>query len=87
MPPDGRRFRFVHVVLELVPAHRQGDLLRHALEDLVAPGGRLLMSQYSASRESPPLTEAIRALGFAVAGEAHARTAAPAAHTTTWIER
>jgi SAM-dependent methyltransferase len=44
-PADGRRFTFVHVLPDAVPAHRRLDLIRH-LRTLVEPGGRLLISHY-----------------------------------------
>ena len=44
--PGGRRFDYVHTLLDLVPEARLGQLLRHQLEHLVAPGGRLLASSY-----------------------------------------
>jgi 2-polyprenyl-3-methyl-5-hydroxy-6-metoxy-1,4-benzoquinol methylase len=47
VPADGRRFTFVHVLLDCVPDRRRGDLIRHALACLVEPGGRLLVSDYS----------------------------------------
>src|SRR5205823_5635979 len=44
--PDGRRFDFVHTLLDLVPVARRHDMLAHELEAMVAPGGRLLVSHY-----------------------------------------
>jgi 2-polyprenyl-3-methyl-5-hydroxy-6-metoxy-1,4-benzoquinol methylase len=46
VPADGRRFTFVHVLLDCVPERRRGDLIAHALARLVEPGGRLLVSDY-----------------------------------------
>ena len=47
VPAGGRRFTFVHVLLDCVPDRRRGDLIAHALSRLVEPGGRLLVSNYS----------------------------------------
>ncbi len=44
-PRDGRRFRYVHLLLDLVPAGRRAELLGHA-RTLLEPGGRLLVSHY-----------------------------------------
>lgn len=44
--PDGRRFDFVHTLLDLVPEARVPELLGHLLDRVVAPGGRLLVSHY-----------------------------------------
>lgn len=44
--PDGRRFDFVHALLDLVPEARVPELLDHLLDRVVAPGGRLLVSNY-----------------------------------------
>jgi len=72
-PTDGRRFTYVHVLLDCVPAGRRADLLRHALTSLVEPGGRLLVSFYQALGGSEPCAAAhVRGLGFDVEGEARA---------------
>lgn len=56
--PGGRRFDFVHTLLDLVPAARVPEMLAHQLDRLVAPGGRLLVSSYvpfeQASRHPAP---------------------------------
>jgi 2-polyprenyl-3-methyl-5-hydroxy-6-metoxy-1,4-benzoquinol methylase len=71
-PPDSRRFDYVHVLLDCVPTHRRGDLIRHHLAGTVrVGGGRLLVSDYSAdsARGWPTAAQTLRALGFACAGE------------------
>ena len=81
-PADGRRFTFVHLLLDLVPARRRADLLWHALDDLA--GHRLLVSHYQAAGGTDlPAAEHVRRLGFPVAGES--RTADGTA-TTAWID-
>ncbi|MGP3971627.1 class I SAM-dependent methyltransferase [Streptomyces sp. 6N223] len=85
-PADGRRFTFVHVLLEIVPRRRRADLVRHALERLVEPGGRLLVSHYQADGGTDLTAEEhLRALGFEVAGSTRARGAGRGA-TTAWLE-
>jgi 2-polyprenyl-3-methyl-5-hydroxy-6-metoxy-1,4-benzoquinol methylase len=79
-----RRFTFVHALLDLVPVARRGDLVRHALDAMVEPGGRLLVSNYrSPGGSDVSATAHLGRLGFAVAGEA----AAPdGSASTAWIE-
>jgi 2-polyprenyl-3-methyl-5-hydroxy-6-metoxy-1,4-benzoquinol methylase len=86
-PADRRRFTFVHVLLDLVPVARRGDLLRHALEALVAPGGRLLASHYQGDGGTDlTAAEHVRALGFPVTGESRCRDP-HSASTTAWLEQ
>jgi hypothetical protein len=77
-PADGRRFRYVHLLLDLVPKHRRMDLLRHA-RTLVEPGGRLLVSHYlsEGSTDVPVLTQ-LRRLGCTPDG-------ADRAGQTAWV--
>jgi 2-polyprenyl-3-methyl-5-hydroxy-6-metoxy-1,4-benzoquinol methylase len=77
-----RRFTFVHVLLDLVPVARRADLIRHALEAYVEPGGRLLVSHY-AQPGGASAGDQLRALGFEVAGEA---SAPDGSATTAWLE-
>jgi SAM-dependent methyltransferase len=83
-PASGRRFTFVHVLLDTVPVHRRADLVHHALGALVAPGGRVLVSHYSGGTDLTS-AEHLRALGFPVAGESHGVGAERTA-TTAWID-
>jgi SAM-dependent methyltransferase len=80
-PAGGRRFTFAHLLLDAVPVHRRGDLVRHALAHLVAPGGRLLVSHYLGDGGTD-LTAAghLRALGFDLAGSA-------GGGQTAWLDR
>ncbi|HEX2774604.1 MAG TPA: class I SAM-dependent methyltransferase, partial [Micromonosporaceae bacterium] len=83
-PADGRRFTFVHVLLDLVPVARRRDLLRHALDVLVEPGGRLLVSHYRPAGGSDlDAGQHVRRLGFAVDGESRAADETAA---TAWID-
>jgi hypothetical protein len=82
-PAGGRRFTFVHVLLDLVPTTRRGDLIRHALDALLEPGGRLLVSHYqSTGGTDVSAAEHVRRLGFPVAGESSGGSSA----TTAWID-
>jgi 2-polyprenyl-3-methyl-5-hydroxy-6-metoxy-1,4-benzoquinol methylase len=80
-PPGGMRFDFVHTLFEAVPESEYGELLRHLLRDVVAPGGRLILSHYNADRDNDRRAAAILAdLGYPVAGE----TRTPVRHGRPW---
>lgn len=84
VPADGRRFDFVHVLADLVPPARFPGLVRHALDRLVAPGGRLLVSVYQpAGGTAPDAAQRLAAAGVEVAGSASG-TGAPRTATTAW---
>ncbi len=86
--PDGRRFDFVHTLLDLVPAARLERMLRHQLGHLVAPGGRLLASHYvPAGDRSRYADEVLSRLGFQVDGVTRPDDSAGPIPTTAWIER
>ena len=89
LPPDGRRFDYVHTLLDCVPVARWRDLLQHQLTHLVEPGGRLLVSQYFGSGATPqPSTgDVLRPLGFQVDGESAPHNPAFAAKAShAWID-
>ena len=77
----GRRFTFVHVLLDQVPKARRADLVRHALT-LVEPGGRLLVSHYMGGTTDRPAAEHLRELGFTASGTAESLRA-----TTAWLDK
>ena len=66
--PEGERFDVVHVLLDVVPVDLHPRLIRHQLDHVVAPGGRVVLSQYG----DPPTARSAEALvtraGFEVAG-------------------
>jgi 2-polyprenyl-3-methyl-5-hydroxy-6-metoxy-1,4-benzoquinol methylase len=89
IPPDGRRFDYVHVLLDCVPNRRHGDLIRHHLAATVRPGGRLLVSEYRADAAHGTRTAAqtLHSLGFPCSGQSTGdyrpgRPPAPAA----WVD-
>jgi SAM-dependent methyltransferase len=66
--PEGERFDVVHLLLDVVPRHRHRELIRHQLDHVVAPGGRLVLSEYG---DPPPARSAeaqVTRAGFLVAG-------------------
>jgi hypothetical protein len=71
LPPDGLRFRYVHILLDCVPRQRHADLVRHHLAHTVASGGRLLVSHYGSdpASGSPFAADILRSLGFACTGQ------------------
>ncbi|GAB3826818.1 hypothetical protein ACFPIJ_06960 [Dactylosporangium cerinum] len=88
VPAGGRRFTFTHVIVDLAPAGRLADLLRHALRTYVEPGGRLLVSRYApvGGTDRTDAAEIVRGLGFPVVGVAHARGGNEAG-STAWVDR
>jgi 2-polyprenyl-3-methyl-5-hydroxy-6-metoxy-1,4-benzoquinol methylase len=87
--PGGRRFDFVHTLLDLVPEARTEQMVRHQLEQLVAPGGRLLASSYVPGRDrSRHAAAVLRRLGFRVDGVTHPAQVPGRPHPpTAWIQR
>ncbi|MBA2720841.1 MAG: class I SAM-dependent methyltransferase [Chloroflexi bacterium] len=75
-PPGGRRFDAVRSELGYVADTDQERFARRLLDDLVAPGGRLIICSYLSTRiatsEPPSPAEEIRGWGWDVAGEAAA---------------
>ncbi len=87
--PDGRRFDFVHTLLDLVPATRLGEMLTHQLDHLVAAGGRLLASHYvPADDRSRHPAEVLSRLGVRVDGvTGPGDNAGRAVPPTAWVQR
>jgi 2-polyprenyl-3-methyl-5-hydroxy-6-metoxy-1,4-benzoquinol methylase len=87
--PGGRRFDYVHTLLDLVPEARLGQLLRHQLERLVAPGGRLLVSSYVPVEDRSRHAEAVLArLGLLVDGRTTPGQAGGRGHPpSVWVDR
>ena len=57
----------MHTLLDTVPVTRRADMVRHALDVLVEPGGRLLVSHYQPAGGSDlGAPEHLRGLGFPV---------------------
>lgn len=68
VPPGGLQFDFVHTLLDLVPEARRAELIEHLLEVAVAPGGRLIVSQYFAADPDFAAAAVLERMGFKVAG-------------------
>lgn len=74
-PADGRRFDYVHLLLDFVLPARRTELLRHALDHLVQR--RLLVSHYVRGTD-PIARDLVAELGFPIAG---------GSGDTVWIDR
>lgn len=81
MPRDGRRFDYVHALLDIVPPHRRRDMISHLLAEVVAAGGRLIVSQYARSEPDHQPERVLTRLGFDVTGV----TSEPVARA--WIDK
>lgn len=57
------RFELVRTGLEYVPASRRESFVRHLLEHVVAPGGRLIVGKNNENRGESAIAESLRAWG------------------------
>ncbi len=85
--PEGERFDVVHVLLDVVDPALHPQLLQHQLDHVVAPGGRLVASQYG----DPPSAQSAEALvtraGLRVAGRTRqpSRSGRPRGFPSVWV--
>ena len=87
VPGDGRRFDYVHVLLELVPAARRGDLVTHLVEEVAASGGRVIVSHYVPRERSDQHPRVLlEDLGFTVAGTTEPAEGARVVSPSAWID-
>jgi hypothetical protein len=89
-PP--RRFTFVRTELVYVPPSMRRAYVQRLLEQVVEPGGRLLVCSYGNSRRPEPkvepLGDILTAWGFAVAGETEAvELNGVPVNRVAWIDR
>lgn len=88
--PD-RRYDYVHTLLEFVPRERQAEYLQRLLNEVVAPGGRLIVSSYgSRTRNERPLDVDLhlQMLGFRTTGCGNGREEDGwVATRTAWVDR
>jgi SAM-dependent methyltransferase len=86
-PP--RRFDVVRTGLEYVPERRRGELLRHLLDEVVAPGGRLVVGKFSEELGRHALEADVASLGFVITGRAERphRAEPRLAYRVFWIDR
>jgi len=72
-----RQFRYVYMLLDIVPIDHESQHLSRVFEEFVAPGGRLIIGDYgSHSRRVPArdVAAVLRTSGLIVTGEAAARS-------------
>ena len=79
--PEARRFDVVHTLIDCVPAGLRGAMLDHSL---AAPGGRLVVSHYSAPAGGRT-DDLLRGLGYEVGGFCPSHERKRAAAGTAWI--
>jgi SAM-dependent methyltransferase len=68
VPPDRRRFDFVHTLLDCVPDRLRAQMIDHLLDVTVAAGGSLIVSHYVRSEPEHAAEAILRRLGYEVAG-------------------
>jgi hypothetical protein len=66
-PPS--RFTYARTNLDYVPAARRAQLLRHLLDDVVAPDGQLIIGVFNEELDGG-LEETVSSWGFEIAGRA-----------------
>jgi 2-polyprenyl-3-methyl-5-hydroxy-6-metoxy-1,4-benzoquinol methylase len=88
LPPDGRRFDYVHTLLDCVPPTAYARLIAHHYTQLAKPGGRLLVSHYVlAGSRAPTAAEVLTQLGYPVAGQSGPQINRPGAPPqTAWLD-
>jgi SAM-dependent methyltransferase len=85
-PP--RPFQYVYSVFDCVPHTALGAFAEQLMNNVVAPGGRLILGAYgSRSRREPPapIDAMLTDLGYEVAGSTHAGT--PETARFAWIDK
>ena len=81
------RFDYVRTGLDYVPAARRPDLVRHLLDHVVAPDGRLVVGVTNEILGEPGLADALSGWGFAIAGTARRSHGHPALERTVhWLD-
>jgi 2-polyprenyl-3-methyl-5-hydroxy-6-metoxy-1,4-benzoquinol methylase len=86
-PPE--RFDAVRTGLEYVPVPRRRELVAHLLENVVAPGGRLIVGKYTEEVAERRLEAEVASWGFPIAGRAERahRVERRLAYRVFWIDR
>lgn len=74
--PAGERFDLVHVLLDVVPASRHRQLIRHQLDHVVAQGGRVVLSEYGDPPSARSAEAQVTRAGFTIAGRTRQPTRA-----------
>jgi hypothetical protein len=79
----------VRTGLEYVPPSRRPELVAHLLENVVAPGGRLIVGKFNEEIAERQLEAHVAGWGFQVAGRAERahRLEPRLAYRVFWIDR
>lgn len=87
----GRRYRWVHTELGYVPTNQQATYLQRLLDEVVEPGGRLIVSSYgdqSAGKRPLDIELHLQMLGFRTAGCSNGlQSDRWVASRTAWIDK
>ena len=65
-PP--RRFAVVRTGLDYVPPRRRRDFVGRLVDEVVAPGGRLLVGTFNEEKDRETVADSLRSWGYVVAG-------------------
>jgi SAM-dependent methyltransferase len=85
-PPH--RFDHVRTGLEYVPPPRRRELVAWLLDEVVAPGGRLIIGTQNEEIAHPEVEPQLAAWGFAIAGRAERPHRVPEiAYRVVWVDR
>jgi hypothetical protein len=74
------RFDFVHTMVDLAPPHRRPAWLRRVLDEMVAPGGRLIVRDYLG------IGDRLRSWGLPVAGTTVQERGDRPAQEAAWLD-
>lgn len=87
----GRQFRWVHTELDVVPAKQQAAYLQRLLDEIVEPGGRLIVSSFGdqeTGKRPVDIELHLQMLGFRTAGCSNGlQSDRWVASRVAWIER
>lgn len=83
----GRRFTYVRTGLDYVPAGRRAAYVEHVMDNLVEPGGRMIVGTYNEESESAGVAAALSGWGWTVAGQATRPHSHPElSYKVLWVE-
>jgi SAM-dependent methyltransferase len=85
IPPH--RFDFVRTGLDYVPPTRRRELVEHLLQNVVAPGGRLIVGVFNEEKDERRTEERVASWGLEIAGKVDApHRDARVAYRVFWLD-